>query len=250
MSDQHPEHFPSFPAGYVFTIDQWRKHMDHTHEKDDPVMGHKEMLAKGGVSCEKVVEEWHKWLFRIPARIHPNLVLPSNSYKADSSGIENPIYIAGNNVYMTAFVPLTKKEDNLTTLQIYNDTQYILLPIITAEACTEEYPSVKSQTELLRMVESETNSVEEIKFNIDGIPRMGCFVERKNRLSISNVATENLMGIKPQNMKPNNTVEPIYNGYWALLDVKRLGPGDHLITVEAIGKTYFVGATIALNIMV
>lgn len=231
-------------------MDEWRNHHEHTHDKEDPVMGHKELLAKGGVSCEKVVEEWHKWLFKIPARIHPNLVPPSNSYKAESSGIENPLYVAGNRVYMTAFVPLTKKEDNITTLQIYQDTQYILLPIMTAEACTEEYPSLKTQAELWDMVVSETDSIGEIIFKIDDIPRMGCFVERKNRLQISNVATENLMGIKPEKMKPNNTIEIVYNGYWALLDVKRLGPGDHLITVESTGKSYFVGATIALNILI
>jgi hypothetical protein len=246
-SSGHKGH--QFPPGYVFNIDEWKNHEDHTHDKDDPVMGHKEMLAKGGVSCDKVVEFWHNWLFKIPAGIHPNLVPPSNSYRAESTGIENPVFVAGNKVYMTAFVPFTKKEDNVITLQIYKDTQYILLPIITAEASTAEFPS-KTQAELWGMVQSQTDEVSDIQFKIDDIPRMGCYVERKNRLTISNVANENLMGIKPENMAPNNTIDIVYNGFWALLDVKRLGSGDHLIIVEAASKTYFVGATIALNILI
>jgi hypothetical protein len=246
-SDEHPDHH--FPADYIYSVDQWKNHTHHTHEKEDPVMGHEELLAKGSYSCDDVVEKWHDWLFKIPAAVHPNLVLPSNSYKAESGGYPNPIFVGGNRVYMTAFVPLTKKEDNIITYQIYEDTDYILLPIMTAEACSQEYPSLKNPADLWKMVQNETDSVDKIVFTIDSITRMGCYVERKTRLPINNVANENLMGIKPQKMKPNNTVEIIYSGFWALLDVKRLGSGDHLLTVEATGKTYFVGATIALNVL-
>ena len=236
--------------GHIFTIDEWINHHEATHHPGDPVLGHTERLANGKATCVEVVEEWHKWLFRIPAAIHPNLVLPLNSYKAESSGIQNPVDVDGNNVYMTSFVPLRKKEDNVVTLQIYDDTQYILLGVMTAEACTEEYPSITDVDKLCEMVKRETDSVTEIKFTIDDIPRMGCYVERKEKLEISNVASNNLMGIKPQKMGPNNTIGIVYSGFWALLDVKRLGSGDHLIAVESTGNTYFIGATIALNILI
>ena len=229
-------------------LDHWKK---HTHnEPGDPVMGHEEPLKNGKGSCIEAVEKWHEWLFRIPASIHPNLVPPASSYKAESAGYQNPVLVDGNNVAMVTFVPLKKKEDNIITLQIHNDTAHILLGVMTAEACTEEYPSKRSESELWDMVKKETDSVKEIKFKIDGIERVGCFVERKNRLEISNVANENLMGIKPVNMKPNNTIGIVYSGFWALLDVERLGAGDHLIMVEATGPTYFIGATIALNILI
>ena len=55
------------------------------------------------------------------------------------------------------------------------------------------------------------------------------------------------MGIKPERMKPENKIEVVYNGMWALIDVEKLGPGDHLVTVEAKSDTYYVGATLAFN---
>lgn len=235
--------------GHIFTINEWINHHHTSHDPDDPVMGHTEKLENGKATCIEVVEEWHKWLFRIPASIHPNLLLPSNSYKAESSGIQNPVDVDGNKVYMVTFVPLKKKEDNVITIQVYDDTRYIVMGIMTAEACTEEYPSLDTEAKLWNMVKQETASIKEIKFVIDDTPRMGCFVERKKKLNISNVANENLMGIKHENMGPNNSIGILYSGYWALLDVERLGPGDHLITIESTGKTYFIGATIALNIL-
>lgn len=243
-SNQHSNH-----TTHNFTIDDWKNHQNHTHAEDDPVLGHEERLAKGdNVTCDDVVEEWHKWLFRIPAAIHPNLVQPSNSYKADSGGIQNPVYVKGNKVTMVSFVPLKNKEDNVITIPIY-DSEYILLGVMTAEACTEEYPSIKEEKDLWEMVKRETDSVKTIKLTIDDVPRMGCYVERKQKLQISNVANDNLMGIKQENMQSNNTIGIVYNGYWALIDVKRLGSGDHLIMLESSGSTYFLGATIALNIL-
>lgn len=235
--------------GHVFTISEWINHHEATHHPGDPVMGHTEKLANGRATCIEVVEEWHKWLFRIPAAIHPNLVLPSSPYKTESRGIQNPVDVKGNKVYMTTFVPLRKKEDNIITVQLYDDTQYLLLGIMTAEACAEEYPKVKSVEKLWQMVKTETDSVKDINFTIDDTPRMGCYVERKQKLEISNVANENLMGIKPENMGPNNTIGIVYSGFWALLDLARLGAGDHLISLESTGRTYFIGATIALNIL-
>jgi hypothetical protein len=240
--------FPKVLTTETHPLDHW-KHHDHT-EPDDPVMGHAEPLKNGKGTCIEAVEKWHEWLFRIPASIHPNLVAPSSSYKAESGGYQNPVSVEGNNVAMTTFVPLKKKEDNVITLQIYKDTPHILLGVMTAEACTEEYPSKKSESELWDMVKKETESVKEIIFKIDDVDRVGCFVERSNKLEISNVANENLMGIKPENMKPNNTIGILYSGFWALIDVERLGAGDHLIMLESKGPTYFIGATIALNILI
>jgi hypothetical protein len=241
-SNEHIDH-----TGHTFTTDDWKKHHHDTQDKDDPVLGHTEPLAKNNATCIDVVEEWHKWLFRIPAEIHPNIV-PSSSYRSDS-GIQNPVDVKGNQVTMVSFVPLKKKEDNVITIPVYH-SGYILLGIMTAEACTEEYPSVKGEEALWEMVKKETDSVDKLDLKIDSVPRMGCFVERRNKLEISNVANENLMGIKPEKMLPNNTVGILYSGYWALLSVERLGAGDHLITIESNAKTYFIGATIALNILI
>lgn len=240
----------TYPKDHVFTIGEWKNHADHTHDKDDPVMGHEEPLARGGVTCDHVVEEWHKWLFSIPSRINPNIVAPSSPYETATGGFQNPVDVVGNKVYMTSFVPLVPKEENIVTHRIYEGTKYILIPIITAEACTEEYPSLTTQAELWNKVEAETGSVTNIVFTIDDVTRMGCYVERKTKMDIFNVAGDNLMGIKPENMKPGNNVEIVYNGYWALLDVDRLGPGDHLITIQATATTYTVGVTLALNLLI
>lgn len=241
--NQHAAH-----TAHTFSVNDWKNHQKHTHDENDPVLGHTEPLSKNKATCIDAVEEWHKWLFRIPAAIHPNLVQPSNSYKADSSGIQNPVDVKGNKVTMVSFVPLKKKEDNVITIPIY-DSEYILFGVMTAEACTEEYPSVKEEKDLWEMVKRETDSVNKIELTIDSIPRMGCYVERRKKLQISNVANDNLMGIKPENMQPNNTIGIVYSGYWALVSVEKLGPGDHLITLESNGNTYFIGATIALNIL-
>lgn len=244
QSNEHTGH-----TGHTFTVNDWKNHHHDTADTDDPVLGHTEPLAKNNATCIDVVEEWHKWLFRIPAEIHPNIVQPSSSYRSES-GIQNPVDVKGNKVTMVSFVPLKKKEDNVITIPIY-DSEYILLGVMTAEACTEEYPSVNTPEALWEMVKKETDSVDDkIELIIDNVPRMGCFVERRNKLEISNVANENLMGIKPEKMQPNNTIGIIYSGYWALLSVERLRPGDHLITVESKADTYFIGATIALNILI
>ena len=62
-SHDFSNHRPRFPPGYIFTVDDWYHHDEHTHDKDDPVMGHNEKLARGGVACEDVVKKWHEWIF-------------------------------------------------------------------------------------------------------------------------------------------------------------------------------------------
>ena len=148
-SHDFSNHRPRFPPGYIFTVDDWYHHDEHTHDKDDPVMGHNEKLARGGVACEDVVKKWHEWIFQLPSGVNPAMGLPSNPYKSEPTS-ENPVNVAGNKVYMTAFTPLALKEHNVTTHLIDKaDTKYILIPVITAEACTEEYPSLRTTEELV-----------------------------------------------------------------------------------------------------
>jgi N-acetylglucosamine kinase-like BadF-type ATPase len=58
------------------------------------------------------------------------------------------------------------------------------------------------------------------------------------------------MGIPPEAMKPNQTVEIVHDGFFALVNVNKLGPGDHLITIIGTGGTYLNAAMIVLNVLI
>jgi len=233
-------------------VEHWK---DHSHNSDpsDPVLGHHDVLP-GGATCDDVVKEWHKWIFEIPASIHPNLWAPLNPY-IQATSYRNPVDVSGSSVHMIAFPPFKLKQDNVLTLQISVDQEdelkkhYFLVPVITDEASTEEYPSLDTVSKLLDLIRKDTDSTQRLELCVDGISRVGCYVEQNTRFKIERVAHQNHMGIPQGRLKPLDSVEVVYNGFWALISAERLGPGDHLVTVEAEGKTYFNAATIHINIL-
>lgn len=233
-----------------FSVEDWKNHL-HTHKEDDPVLGHEDKLGDR-VTCDQIVDEWHKWLFRIPAAIHPNIMPPPNSYGGNNlrGSITNPVTVDGFKIFMVAFQPFKKLEDNVVTLQIREDNSYILFPILTTEASTEEYPSKQTEQELVDMVKKGAAEVKNLDLKIDGVERIGCHVTNYKRMKIDQVPEDNVMGILKQNMKPNQTIEIVHDGFFALVDVNKLKAGDHLITVVGQGDTYFNEATIVLNVLI
>ncbi len=231
-----------------FSVKDWMDHL-HTHEEDDPVLGHEDLLG-GRVSCDQIVDEWHKWFLRIPAVIHPSIV-PANSYgnKNLRGSVTNPVLVDGFKIHMVAFPPFKKLEDNIMNLSIYEKDSYILLPILTAEVSTEEYPSLQTEESLVEMLKQETDQVKNLELKIDGIERIGCHVKRYSKMKIEQIPEDNFFGILPQRMKPNQTVEIVHEGFFALIDVNRLNPGDHMITIVAEDNTYFIASTIIVRVM-
>lgn len=240
----------------LFSVEEWKNH-EHTHDPTDPVLGHDDPMAKGG-TCDDCVEIWHKWLFQTPASINPSIIAP-DEYQSDKSGRQDIFSVKGNNVMMVTVRPMTNMENNVNHIHVYPDTDYICLGVITAEAGREEYPS-KTLEECSKMIIDETNAVESLGLVIDEVNRIGCDVDRtdpKNPLKIENVASENLMGIKPENMNSNNAIEILYNGFWALIAIKNknntkqgLDSGDHFIKMSAKGRTYFIDAMLAINVLI
>jgi hypothetical protein len=241
---EHTNHTTSF------SIQDWKDHL-HTHSEDDPVLGHDDKLG-GKVSCDDIVDEWHKWSFRIPGSIHPNIISPANAYGGENltSAIINPVNVGGFKIFMVAFQPFKKLEDNFFTLRIYEKDSYILIPVLTAEACTEEYPQLTTDEKLVEHVRSESESATKLELKIDGIQRIGCHVKRYEKLVIDGVKRDNLMGIRPERLKPNDTIEIMHDGFFALVDVNKLGPGDHLISVIGEGTTYLNAINISINLLI
>jgi hypothetical protein len=232
-----------------FSVDDW-KHHHHSPKGDDPVLGHDDKI-NGKVTCDQIVDEWQRWILKIPALIHPSII-PPDIYGARNlrGSIANPVIIDGVKVIMVAFPPFKKLEDNVMTVQIRERDSYLLLPILTAEASTEEYPSLKQEKDLVEMVKKQSNEVKNLNLKIDGIERIGCHVQNYKRMPIDEVPSDNVMGIPPEAMKPNQTVEIVHDGFFALVNVNKLGPGDHLITIIGTGGTYLNAAMIVLNVLI
>ena len=232
-----------------FSIKDWIEHL-HTHEKDDPVLGHEDKLG-GRVSCDQIVDEWQKWFFRIPSIIHPAIVPINSSYGSKNlrGAITNPVNVDGFKIIMVAFPPFKKLEENIINIPIYEKDTYILIPVLTTAVSTEQFPSKQTEESLVEMAKQDLPDIKNLELKIDGIERIGCHVERKTRMKIDQVPADNFMGILPERMKPNQTIEIVHDGFFALIDASRLRTGDHLITTSAEGNTYFIAATIIIRAM-
>lgn len=238
-------------------ISDWTSHAQSA--PDDPVLGHHDVLP-GGVTCSQVIERWQQWIFETPNLQNPVRQRPGDIY-TPSGRSSRPELIGVNKIYMTAFAPFFTKQDNVQTLVIKEKANsYVLLPILTSEAGSQEYPTLSSDSECFDLCVKDTNTTRRLELCIDGIPRVGCYEERRNFLRIFGVPNENHMNIPDdRTIKPGNAIDIVYNGYWGLIDVNRLvkgtgtgaihGTGDHLITFEGEGATYFVAGTLNITVL-
>ncbi len=241
----------------VRSISEWNNH-NHS-DPDDPVLGHHDELP-GGITCSDIIEKWHEWIFLIDNARSPVRTKSTNIYSPNASS-SSPTNIGINKIYMTAFAPFVTKQDNIQTVDIQEKANsYILLPILTAEAGMQEYPSLTSINECFDLCVKDTSTTRRLELCVDGIPRVGCYEERSSSfLRIFGVPIENHMNIPDSRKLPGKAIEIVYDGYWALIDVNRLmkgsgqgtiaGTGDHLISFEAEGSTYFVAGTLNINIL-
>jgi len=233
-------------------VSDWINNM--THAPEDPVLGHNAVL-NGGFTCDNVVEEWQKWIFKIDNLTNPARQRPGNIYQTNPHSA-NPVQLGVNNIYLTAFPPYFTKQENVQTLVIEDKTNsYILLPILTSEASLQEYPELSIIDNCFDLCVQETQATRRLELCVDGISRIGCYVERNSILEISGVPANNHMNIPSGRRLPGQKIQIVYNGFWALIDVNLLkkgpieGTGDHLITFEAEGPTYFVAGTLNINIV-
>jgi hypothetical protein len=228
------------------------KRIEDMKREGDPLpwLRHMEPLDKEEkYTCDTLADKWFEWFLRTPASIS-TFTYPSQSYEDTSLlGGRNAFLFHDNDtsVYFAATTPF--QEPDVTTITMTNQAA-LLVPVYNMSASAQDHPS-KSTDELKELILEDLSGIIQLRAWFDREPIEGCCVIRQKPLRITNIPTDNIIGI-PQDrlLKSNHSIETCHGGYWLLIRKDKLTPGDHLLEFMAYSKNYEMAAKVLINVLV
>ncbi len=222
----------------------------HKHEFTYP---HSERLGeKRTYDCDMLTDEWYKWHLRTPASISA-FTNPSQSYEDTSLlGGRNAFLFQdkdnGISVYFAAASPF--QEPDIRTITMTEQVP-LLVPVYNMSASTEDQPSKGTPQGLTELIVEDLSGILELRAWFDRNPIEGCCVIRQSPLEVTNVPTENVIGIPEDRLlKSAHSIKTCHGGYWLLIKEDKLTPGDHLLEYLAISKNYELNVKMLINVLV
>lgn len=223
----------------------------HGKTKHEFTYRHMEPLDKEEkYTCDTLTDKWFEWFLRTPASIS-TFTYPSQSYEDTSLlGGRNAFLFHDNDtsVYFASATPF--QEPDVTTITMTNQAP-LLVPLYNMSASTEDHPSKGTEEELKELIIEDLSGIIQLRAWFDRVPIEGCCVIRQKRLRITNIPTDNVIGIPEDRLlKSNHSIETCHGGYWLLIKKEKLTPGDHLLEFMAYSKNYEMAAKILINALV
>jgi hypothetical protein len=220
---------------------------EHTHHPF--TYGHNEKIGNGTFSCDTLTDEWYRWFLTTPVSENA-MTNPSNPYIKNPSGLMDK---NGTFVYLAAASPFQEPHDFKRIFLTRKAP--LLVPIYNIVASIQDSPSLASDPETV-----EVNLTEQVKKDLamingdtveayfDGEPFFGCCVIRNKLLKISNIPSDNVLGIPQDRLQESNfTLELCHGGFWLLIKEEKLTPGDHLLYFKAHSPNYEMRAKLLLT---
>jgi hypothetical protein len=225
-------------------------HADTKHGQERHAFTYRHLEPLGKYNCNTLTDKWYEWHLKTPASISA-FTNPSQSYEDESLlGGRNAFLFQDNDVsvYFAAAAPF--QQPDIRTITMIKQAP-LLVPVYNMSASTQDHPSKKTDQELTELIIEDLSGVIELNASFDRNPIEGCCVIRQKRLPVTNVPTDNVIGIPEDRMlESGNSIQTCHGGYWLLIREKVLTPGDHLLDFSAISKNYELNVKILINVLV
>jgi hypothetical protein len=209
----------------------------------------------GGKNCDELADDWFEWVLRTPGGANP-IANPGVSYGQSNLGIENPFLknVGGNDkIYFAGVSPF----ETPANWRLFLKERYpLFVSVYNMIASTDEYPSLKGPDDpknpelnngLLDLILKDLGGIYDMEARFDNEPFDGCCVIRPVPLEVANIPKDNIMGIPVERLGENNSVHIEYGGFFALMKVEKLTPGDHLLYFRAKSINYEIEAKLFIS---
>lgn len=222
-------------------IEKWYKH----GEEDKRVYGHNEPIGKGKITCDIAVARYMDWIARNVKAIS-SFTNPGTSYSDQNAFLFKE---EGTNLYFATVAPFQNPDFRDINLTEPNDG--LLVAIFMAMESPQFYASVNyTEQDLNKFVLKDTSGIYEIEAKFDDEPINGCTVIRNTFQSTPHIPSDNIMNVKPEKLKANNTIEQVYSWIGVALRPEFINQGDHLLEFKVNSINYRINAVIQISGMV
>ena len=236
MSEHDIEHkftknIPKIKASQTFGLDIWFKAHDH-HPK---TLDHMDEI--GGLGCDRLADEYLRWLIQTPSRSNPTGLLPRGYARTNDEMDYLHLFKTQNELVYFAAMPLFGISE--TVRVIMTEAHPLLFGVYWAETSQAENPSLKTDAKRNEFILNDLKGIRDISVTFDGEPLYGCVVVRNEPLEITNVPSDNILGIPPERLvKANYTIDLYHGGLWLLLRKENFSSGDHKIVFKSTAINY------------
>jgi hypothetical protein len=235
-----------FKEGLDANVKKWCE--AHEHGDLDLVYGHDEPIggAKGYYTCDNIVDEWFRWFLTTPASSNP-FTNPGDSYEVNNAFLMNR---HDTKVYFATASPFREPAD-FKTITITEQVP-LLIPVYNMSASVEDFPSLKSDDDRLRLVLKDLCCVHTLNATFDGEPIHGCCVIRCQAGEFPIADKGNVIELPDERIdnRPVSTIHMCHGGFWILMREKYLDAGDHLLKFTSKSRNYEMNANILINALV
>jgi hypothetical protein len=212
---------------------------------DEKVYGHHDPIGEGRLTCDTAVAHYMDWIAR-------NVKSTSSFTNPGSYSDENKFLFKenGTTLYFATVSPFHDPPD-FRDINLTQPNDGLLIATFMSMESPQFYPLVTySEEELLNFVLQDTAGIYKIEAYFDDEPINGCTVIRNKFQATSHVPPDNIMNVKPENLKSQNTLDQIYLWQGLALRPEFINQGDHLLEIKVHSKNYKISADIQISGMV
>jgi hypothetical protein len=231
IEQKFTRNIPKVKQSQTYGLDIWFKAHDH-HPK---TLDHMDLI--GELSCDLLADVYMKWLITTPSRSNPTGLLPKGYMSTQEEMNYLHLFRSQNEFVYFAAMPLFGTSD--TVRIIMTEAHPLLFGVYWVETSQVENPSLNTDAKRNEFILKDLQGIRDISVTFDTEPVYGCTVIRNEPLEITNVPSDNILGIPPERLVKNNyTIKLHHGGMWLLLRKENFSSGDHKIVFKSTAINY------------
>jgi hypothetical protein len=207
--------------------------------------GHEEVVH--GKNCEQWMEEWIKWILRIPYDNSPLVGQGSNPFNRKYEPYVNfrndvGVRFLSSSPYGTGY-----GSGSGSSFELIKGGKWDIFaaPYVIFNADLE-YPSL-DEKHLFELARKQVNSVSKCEVVLDGLSLECCRVMIEQPFEVDRIPDSNVMGIEGDELTKNDhKVKVVCDGYALFLNP--LLAGLHTLRFEAYSPTYISSVNMLMNV--
>jgi hypothetical protein len=214
-----------------YGLDIWFKAHDH-HPK---TLDHMEEI--GGLSCDRLADAFMRWLLTTPSGSNPTGLLQKGYASTKDEMDYLHLFRSEKELVYFAAMPLFGSSE--TVRVIMTEAHPLLFGVYWVETSQVENPSLDTVAKRNEFILKDLQGIRDISVTLDGEPIYGCTVVRNEPLEITNIPSNNILGIPPERLVGTNyKIELHHGGLWLLLRKENFSSGDHKIVFKSTAINY------------
>lgn len=218
--------------------------------QDAYTYGRYDKLPGEKFDCETITDEWFKWFYTSDSKIESPNNLGNLREDRSLNGDKN-MYLYENDGLSVYFINSLPFQRPYFKRIVMKKRASLLVPVYSASASFEEYPSCKDAgANLINEIRKDLHGIrtETFKATFDGKNIYGRCVIRDKPLPVKGITEHNTR--IPRDRCKNDTIEICHGGFWLLLREEKLTAGDHLLYFKADSINYETEAKILIDVTI